>query len=137
MKQRVTLHIPPHLVSRPMMYELVKNYDVGFSILRAQVMEDREGMLTVEFTGAKANLTKAIENLQKQGVRVRELARYIQRDMQACTHCGACVGQCPTGALSSRPKDYEVDFDPKKCILCELCLPACVYGAMTATHQAD
>ena len=136
-KQRVILYIPPQLVSRPMIYELVKNYDVSFNILRAQVMEDEEGMLTLEFSGTKANLAKAIEVLQKQGVRVRELARYIQRDMDKCTHCGVCVGQCPTGALSCRPKSFEVDFDAKKCILCELCVPACVYAAMAATHQTD
>jgi len=46
-KQRVILYIPPSLVSRPMIYELVKNYDVSFNILRAQVMEDEEGMLTL------------------------------------------------------------------------------------------
>ena len=120
-----------------MIYELVKNYDVSFNILRAQVMEDEEGMLTLEFSGARASVAKAIESLQKQGVRVRELARYIQRDADKCTHCGACVGQCPTGALSTRPADYGVDFDTKKCILCGLCVPACAFGAMSAAHQND
>ncbi|HUU69093.1 MAG TPA: 4Fe-4S binding protein [Planctomycetota bacterium] len=137
MKQRVILYIPPQLVSRPMIYDLVKNYDVSFNILRAQVMEDEEGMLTLEFAGTKASLAKAIDVLQKQGVRVRELARYIQRDSDKCTHCGACVGQCPTGALSTRPADYEVQFDETKCILCELCVPACAFGAMSAAHQTD
>lgn len=131
------LYIPPHLVSRPMIYELVKNYDVSFNILRAQVMEDEEGMLTLEFNASKANLAKAVENLQKQGVRVRELARHIHRDLEKCTHCGACVGQCPTGALNVLPDSREVDFDTKKCILCELCVPACVFGAIAVAAQAD
>jgi len=120
-----------------MIYELVKEYDVSFNILRAQVMEDEGGMLTLEFSGTKASLTKAVESLQQQGVRVRELGRFIQRDVDKCTHCGACVGQCPTGALRVHPNTCEVDFDAKKCILCELCVPACMYGAMTITHQAD
>ena len=137
MKQRVILYIPPQLVSRPMIYELVKSYDVSFNILRAQVMEDEGGMLTLELSSSKQNLGKAIESLKKQGVRVQELARHINRDMGKCTHCGVCVGQCPTGALSTRPKDYEVEFDTKKCILCELCVPACVYGAISVAHQSE
>lgn len=137
MKQRVILNIPPQLVSRPMIYELVKNYDVSFSILRAQVMEDEGGMLTLEFSGTKQSLAKAVINLQQQGVRVRELARFIQRDMDKCVHCGACVGQCPTAALHVQPQTCEVEFDAKKCILCELCVPACIYQAMTVTHQTD
>lgn len=137
MKQRVILHIPANLVSKPMICDLVKNYDVTFNILGAQVMEDEEGRMTLELSGAKANVGSAVRHLQEQGVRVRELSKDITRDMDKCTHCGVCVGQCPTGALRVQPESFEVAFDPGKCILCELCVPACVYAAMTVTHQAD
>ena len=135
MKQRVILHIPPGLVSQPMICDLVKDYGVSFNILLAQVTEDEEGLLTLEFSGVKNNLGKAIERLQQQGVRVHELSRDIRRDMDKCTHCGVCVGQCPTGALKVQTATQEVEFDAKKCILCELCVPACVYGAMSITHH--
>jgi len=134
-KQRVILHIPPALISKPMICELVKDYNVSFNILRAQVTEDEEGLLTLEFSGVKGNLGKAIERLQQQGVRVRELSRDINRDMEKCTHCGVCVGQCPTSALHVQPATLEVLLDTQKCILCELCVPACVYGAMSVTHR--
>jgi ferredoxin len=136
-KRRITLHIPSELVSKPIISELVKEFDITFNILRAQVMEDEEGMLTVEFSGAKSNVDNAIGSLQERGVRVRELSRDIKRDEDRCTDCGVCVGQCPTGALSVHDETYEIDFDARKCILCELCVPACVFGAMKVTHEVD
>ena len=137
MKRRVILNVPSGLVSSPIICELVKTFDISFNILRAQVMEDEEGMLTLEFAGSKGKVDQAIETLQQRGVSVRELSRDIKRDADKCTHCGVCVGQCPTGALSVQEGTYEIEFDAKKCILCELCVPACLFGAMTVTHETD
>lgn len=137
MKRRVILHIPSGLVSSPIISDLVRKYDITCNILRAQVMEDEEGMMMLELTAAKANLQEGIDSLLAMGIRVRELSRDIRRDEDICTHCGVCVGQCPTGALSVHEDTREVDFDPKKCILCELCVPACIYGAIKVTHESD
>jgi len=136
-KQRVILHIPSGLVSRPIISDLVKKYDITCNILRAQVMEDEEGMMTLELSAPKANLEKGVDSLLAMGIRVRELSRDIRRDEETCTHCGVCVGQCPTGALSVQEETLEVAFDPRKCILCELCVPACIYGAIKVTHESD
>jgi anaerobic dimethyl sulfoxide reductase subunit B (iron-sulfur subunit) len=48
-----------------------------------------------------------------------------------CQHCGkpACVGVCPTGALSKRADDGVVVVDQNKCIGCRYCLFACPFGA--------
>jgi len=135
-KRRVTLHIPSKLVSKPMMFDVVKNFDVSFNILRAQVLEDQDGVLTIELTGSKPNVNSAIEQIIQQGVKVSELSRDIRRDEERCTHCGVCVGQCPTGALHVSPVTYEVSLDEKKCILCELCVPACIYNALTISHSS-
>ena len=137
MKRRVILHIPSGLVSSPTISDLVRKYDITCNILRAQVMEDEEGMMMLELTAAKANLQEGIDSLMAMGIRVRELSRDIRRDEEICTHCGVCVGQCPTGALSVHADTCEVDFEPKKCILCELCVPACIYGAIKVTHESD
>ena len=47
-----------------------------------------------------------------------------------CTHCGACIAICPTGAFKLNPKTKQVSFDDEKCIACGICLKACPPRAM-------
>ena len=41
---------------------------------------------------------------------------------ELCTHCGACVASCPTGAII---KGDELHSDPDKCIKCCACVKNC------------
>lgn len=41
----------------------------------------------------------------------------------ACVSCGACAGECPTGAIS--PGDTQYNIDPDTCIDCGSCEPVC------------
>lgn len=45
-----------------------------------------------------------------------------------CIKCGACVGACPTGAISF-DANGNVVIDPKKCISCGTCFAVCPTGA--------
>ena len=59
----------------------------------------------------------------------------ITRDEKKCTHCGACIVHCPTGALYIKDrKTMEVGFDKSKCILCEACIPVCPVNAMEVNY---
>ena len=42
---------------------------------------------------------------------------------------GACVGQCPTEALSMN-EDFELVFNPEECIACGRCAVACTFNAI-------
>ena len=47
-----------------------------------------------------------------------------------CIGCGACVGACPTNAISVAANGQAV-IDPKKCISCGTCYAICPVGAPT------
>jgi ferredoxin len=58
--------------------------------------------------------------------------RRIVRVPDACVDCGACVGQCKTGALTVDPTTYRVLFDLERCSACGLCVEACPFSALFA-----
>lgn len=41
----------------------------------------------------------------------------------SCVNCGACEGECPTGAISE--KDDHRYIDPNKCASCGSCAAVC------------
>ena len=44
-KKRIVLTFPPSLVSQPITYHLVKDYDLKFNIMRGVVTPDEEGRM--------------------------------------------------------------------------------------------
>ena len=65
-------------------------------------------------------------NILKASVTPKEEGIMVAR----CTHCGACVVICPTGALALDPKTRMVDFHEDRCTACELCMLTCPPRAM-------
>ena len=45
-----------------------------------------------------------------------------------CSHCGACVEKCPTGALR-REDDGRVAWDSDLCVQCDTCIKICPHDA--------
>lgn len=64
-------------------------------------------------------LRKAVK-LRKSGVPLPRTP-WIE-DEEKCTHCGACVRNCPVGAII---KGDETHTDPDKCIKCCACVKSC------------
>lgn len=128
--KRIVLHFPRRLVDRSIVYRLIKDYDLEFNILRAQIKPDEEGLLVLELTGTREAYDKGIEYLTDNGVKIQSLSQDITRDERRCTHCGVCVSICPTHAFEVDMKTREVSFDSEKCVACEICLKACPPRAM-------
>ncbi len=128
--ERIVLKFPHKLVDQPIVYKMVKDYDLQFNILKAYVTPREEGLLVLELTGEDKNFDKAIKFAKSLGVTVQPLSKDIKRDDEKCTHCGACVPICPTGALVIDPETRKVNFYSDKCIACELCIKACPPRAM-------
>ena len=128
--KRLVLHFPHRLVDRPIVYKLIKDYDLVMNILKASITPKEEGLMVIELSGEKENFQKGITYLEKSGVVIDPIGRDVKRNDERCTSCGACVTICPTGALVVDQKTREVTFINEKCIACEICVKACPVGAM-------
>ncbi len=128
--KRIVLHLPRRLVDRPIIYRLIKDYDLEFNILKALVTPEEEGLLVLELSGEQENYDKGIEYLTKNGVRIQSLGQDVIRNEERCTHCGACITICPTFAFEVDPATRQVRFYNEKCMACGLCIKACPPRAM-------
>jgi len=128
--RRIVLHFPPQVAGQPVVYHLVKEFDLSFNILKASVSPGEEGLLVMELSGDQMSYDKGIQYLTETGVKIQSLSQDVVRDEARCTHCGACVNLCPTGAFSLEPETRRVLFDHNKCVVCDLCVKACPPRAM-------
>lgn len=128
--KRIVLTFPHKLVDKPIVYKLVKEYELVFNILQAKITPEEEGLLVLELKGKKEKYAEGIKYLTELGVKIQPLSKDVTRNEARCTHCGACVTICPTGALYLDAKTRKVIFDTDKCIACELCVKACPPRAM-------
>ncbi len=128
--KRIVLRFPPRLVDRPIVYRLVKDYNLEFNILKASVTPEEEGLMVVELSGEQQDYDKGIKYLTTNGVRIQSLSQDVIRNEQRCTHCGACITICPTFAFEVDPLTRQVRFYDEKCVACGLCIKACPPRAM-------
>lgn len=128
--KRVVLRFPPRLVDQPIIYRLVKDYNLVLNIMKASVTPKEEGLLILELSGARKDYDKGIQYLVDVGVKIQALGQDIVRNEARCTHCGACIAICPTGALALDSATRRVNFDEDKCTACELCVLSCPPRAM-------
>jgi len=124
--RKIVLTFPKEKIDKPIVYRLIKDYDLTFNILKASITPDQEGHMVLELTGGDSEIEKGIKYLKDQGVSIQPLSKDIKVNWEECTQCGACVSICPTGALYVKDRSaMEVAFDSDKCIACELCVEPC------------
>ncbi|SDO46629.1 NIL domain-containing protein [Desulforhopalus singaporensis] len=125
------LRFPKDASDQPYIYRLVKEYDIEFNILKADILLQREGLMIIELKGtSKGNVKSGLDYLRNLGVRVERMAARIRRDDDNCFQCGACTGVCSSGALYVKRPEMAVVFDAEKCTGCGLCVPICPVRAM-------
>jgi len=123
--KRIVLHFPPRLVDKAIVSKLVKDYGLDFNILKALVTPGEEGLMVMELTGEQRNYDRGVKYLSDAGVKIQSLSQDVVRDEARCTHCGACITMCPSGAFTLEAGTRKVLFDNLKCVVCELCIKAC------------
>ena len=128
--KRIVLHYPKRLVDRPIIYQLVKDYNLEFNILKALFTQEAEGLMVLEISGEQKDYDRGIKYLTESGVRIQSLSQDVIRNEERCTHCGACITICPTSAFELDPLTRRVNFYNERCVACGQCIKACPPRAM-------
>lgn len=119
------LHFPKTEVQKPLVCQLAKDFGLTFTILKAEILPRKEGVMVLELFGNRKSFQDGVKFLKDHGIEINKAAKDIKRNKRKCTHCGACTAVCPTGALSIQRPEMLVVFDESKCSVCELCVTAC------------
>ncbi len=128
--RKIVLHFPRRMVDRPLVYHLIKDYDLEVNILKAQVTPAEEGLMVLELKGKQEDYDKGVKYLTESGVIIESLSQNVIRNEQRCTHCGACLTICPTNAFELETSTRKTKFIDKKCIVCGVCIKGCPPRAM-------
>ncbi|HBH04337.1 MAG TPA: FeS-binding protein [Candidatus Rokubacteria bacterium] len=75
-RMRVRLTFPAHLIQEPIVYRLVKDFDIVINIRRADVKADH-GWMALELDGDEAALERGVRWLKEAGVQVDPLERDV------------------------------------------------------------
>ena len=126
----IILRFDPEAVGEPIVYTLVKEFDLIPNIMKASVNPDKEGYLVMALTGKDEDYCRAKKYLHDTGVSVQNLMDRIKWDDSCCTQCGACTAVCPSGALSVERPGMTVRFESDKCVVCHMCIQACPVNAV-------
>jgi ABC-type methionine transport system ATPase subunit len=75
-RERYYLSYPRVLIKEPLLYQLVKKFDLVFNIRGASVSEDM-GLVAVEFEGTQEQIERALAWLRQTGVTVEPIEKNI------------------------------------------------------------
>ena len=75
--QRLELTFPEKLIQKPVIYEIVKEFDVIPNIRRANV-DEKFGWMVLELSGDGDNLQRAISHLQEIGIQIEILDSFVE-----------------------------------------------------------
>jgi ABC-type methionine transport system ATPase subunit len=75
-RERYYLSYPRELIREPILYQLVKRFDLVFNIRGASVSEEM-GLVAVEFEGTRDQIERALTWLRNTGVTVEPIEKNV------------------------------------------------------------
>ncbi|MDP3066699.1 MAG: 4Fe-4S dicluster domain-containing protein [Methanobacteriaceae archaeon] len=115
------LNFSPEIVNKAVISNLMKNFDVSFNIMNANITP-KGGKMLIEISGEEAQ--EGINYLENQGVHLTPVKRVVKKDNDKCVDCGACLSLCPVEAITI-DEEWKVELDDQKCIGCGFCTSSC------------
>lgn len=131
--KKVLLFLPSTRVDKPIIYDLVKEFDLVVNIFRAKITPEEQGYLVLDLTGKNDKIEQSLVYLRSLGIKVDENNRGMIWDSQKCTHCGVCIAHCPTKALYIPDRaTMKIVFNSDLCIECLNCIDTCPFNACSS-----
>jgi ferredoxin len=118
------LTFPAEVTNQPIIYRLIKEFDIRVNILGGGIEADKGGFLVTEFVSDEAAMDKGIRFLQNLNVSVTRNANRIVFNEKGCVDCGACTAACFGDALIIDAA-MKLVFEDEKCISCGMCIRSC------------
>ncbi|HEY0196477.1 MAG TPA: 4Fe-4S binding protein [Methanobacterium sp.] len=115
------LTFSPSKVNKSIISNLLKNYDINFNILRADITP-KGGKMLIEISGTQEE--QAVEFMEKKGIHLNPINKVVKKDEEKCIDCGACMSLCPVKAISPA-EDWTIEVDDGQCIGCSVCTNSC------------
>lgn len=138
MKKRVILRFKRSTIDKPVVYKLVRDYNLIFNILRASISPKAESMMVMEIDGSEQNFKKGIKYLKDLNIDIEPIEQDIRRDETRCVHCGVCTSVCAPNALYIADRtNMKVAFEYERCVACELCVKVCPVKAMSVFFDTN
>jgi ferredoxin len=128
MKHKYILEYSSSIVDEPVIYILVKRFDVKVNILRAEINPGHEGSMLVELESDPENIAKSMDYLAERQIKLLPITQSLAFREELCVDCGACTGVCLSGCLCMGGEDWKLVVDRELCIACGLCVKACPFG---------
>ena len=131
--KKLMLFFPRCECEKPIIYHLVKDYNLMVNVYRAKVTPEDEGYLVLDVTGTEDDIRHGMDFVKTFNVAINYTGKGVTWDKDRCTHCGYCVPYCPTSALDIPNKvTREVVFKDADCIECLACVRVCPFGACSS-----
>ena len=128
--KKLMLFFPKCECEKPIIYHLVKDYNLIVNVFRAKVTPEEEGYLVLDVTGTEKDIELAMAFVKTFNVSINYTGKGVTWDENRCTHCGHCVTHCPTAALRIADADTRrVGFNEADCIECLACIRVCPFDA--------
>ena len=131
--KKLFLSFPKSVTEKPIVYHMVKDFNLIINIFRARVTPEEEGYIVLDVTGEKENIERGMDYVRSFNITIDEARKGVLWDQSKCTHCGKCVAHCPTKALYVADRNtMRIDFDSNLCVECLNCLKICPFNACSS-----
>ncbi len=130
MKNKIVCYFSRAQADQPIIYRLVKDFDLIVNILKADINPNKEGILVIELDGPKAQYENGVKYLEDMNIAYEPLSESITWNEDMCIQCGSCAAFCPTAALNMDADTMLVSFDNNNCVVCGMCVACCPANAI-------
>jgi ferredoxin len=132
--KKLMLFFPRCECEKPIIYHLVKDYNLVVNVYRAKVTPEEEGYLVLDVTGTEEDIQRAMDFVKTFNVTINYTGKGVTWDKDRCTHCGHCITHCPTDAIYiADTATREVAYNEADCIECLECIRVCPFDACAST----